>query len=151
MEVDTIIVAALIAAGPTTVTWLAGKQRAREKREDWAREDAVREQTAEAAELLIASQHRQEEIQLTTLQTVEQVHTLVNSNFTAALAAQLDETESSLILMKEVSALHQAAGTAPSVEAVTAIDAKEAKVAELRATLADRTAAQATVDAKVED
>lgn len=66
------------------------------------------------------------------------IHTLVNSNMTAHMQAELDATVRELTMMREVARLHSDAGRDPSEETVSAIQLTEARVAELRAVLGDR-------------
>ena len=68
------------------------------------------------------------------------IHKLVNSTLSAALAAELDALVTSLAMMGEVANLKKAAGQGPSGESDVAIRSTEAKIAEIRATLADRAA-----------
>jgi len=66
------------------------------------------------------------------------LHGLANSTLSAALESELGALETSLAMMNEVIDLKKAAGIEPTREAVIAIQSTEAKIAELRATLADR-------------
>lgn len=66
------------------------------------------------------------------------IHTLVNSNMTAAMQAELDATVRELALMREVIALKSEHGRDPSADALAAIESTTKKIAELRAVLADR-------------
>jgi hypothetical protein len=112
-----------------------------------AREVAA--QAAEAARLLQAAQAetiaRTDEVARLTAEQADStngkldvIHELVNSAFSAALASQLDALVTSLAMMREVIDLKRSAGHEPTEEAVIALQATEAKIAELRATLADR-------------
>ena len=66
------------------------------------------------------------------------LHGLANSTLSAALESELGALETSLAMMNEVIDLKKAAGIEPTREAVIAIESTEAKIAELKATLADR-------------
>jgi len=66
------------------------------------------------------------------------IHGLVNSAMTAALQSELDALVTSLAMMREVMDLKKGGGREPAGEAVIAFQATEAKISELRATLADR-------------
>jgi hypothetical protein len=120
----------------------------RDQRQAEEAEDA-RKQAAEAAELLVKAQ--QESIRRTnevarvaeenaklTSGKLEEIHHLVNSSMTAAMMGELGAVGRELAMMREVLALHKAAGNKPSTEALAAITATEAKLAELQAAVADR-------------
>jgi hypothetical protein len=66
------------------------------------------------------------------------IHGLVNSNYSAAMQSQLDALVTSAALMREVVDLKRAGGAEPSQESVIALGDTEAKIAELRAGIADR-------------
>jgi hypothetical protein len=66
------------------------------------------------------------------------IHGLVNSTLSAALQSELDALVTSLAMMREVMDLKRSGGHEPAEEAIIAFQATEAKIAELRATLADR-------------
>lgn len=156
---DTLAVALLVAViGPLLLSWLNGRQRKVEKREDYVRQDEianrateVAEQAKKAAVLLVEDNRRVAKTAAAAAQQtfgkLDEIHTLVNSNMTAAMQAELDATVREVAMMREVVALHKAAGRKPSAEAAAAIAATEAKIAELRATLEDRHAVQDRVDA----
>jgi len=82
-----------------------------------------------------------------TNEKLDVIHILVNSNMTAAMQAELDETRSSLVLMKEILDLKKVNGVEPSPAALAAIKTKEGKIAEMQAALRDRLAAASTVRA----
>jgi len=66
------------------------------------------------------------------------IHTLVNSNMTAAMQAEYDATVRLLAMMKELVAVKEAVGHKPSAVATKAIADTEDRVQELRAALNDR-------------
>lgn len=70
------------------------------------------------------------------------IHTLVNSNMTAHMQSELEATVRELAMMREVARLHEEAGRDPTEETRSAMDLTRARVAELRAVLDDRFAAQ---------
>lgn len=157
---STLVVALFVAViGPLLLSWLNGIQRRKEKIEDYARQDevadratAVAEQAATAAQLLVEDNKR---VALAaagaadkTFGKLDEIHTLVNSNMTAAMQAELDATVREVAMMREVGALHLAAGRDPSAEAEAAIVATEGRIAELRSALEDRHAAQDQVDSQ---
>jgi hypothetical protein len=145
--------------GPLLLSWLNGIQRRKEKIEDYAREDrvadratAVAKQAAEAAQLLVEDNRRVAKAAAgaadKTFGKLDEIHTLVNSNMTASMQAELDATAREVTLMREVIALHLAAGRDPSAEAEAAIVSTESRIAELRAALDDRHVAQEQVDSQ---
>jgi hypothetical protein len=161
---ETVIV--VLIAGTTSVTgpvilaWLTGRQRHKEKVEDWTRQDAIasKQQSAadlvalqaqEAAALLLASNkkvataaaqaatsHDEKLEDLAVGQAA--IHTLVNSQMTDALQSQLEAKRESLAALLEIIDLKKAAGQEPTPEALAAVDAIQVKVGELEHNLADR-------------
>jgi hypothetical protein len=173
-----VILAAGVVVGPLLLAYLTGRQRSKDKQEDWARQDAVaakadavadqaaeaarllRErqdevatQAAEAARLMLAANERVAKQSADAAEVVSgklgQIHELVNSNLTAQMEEAHGALTQQLVLMREVIALHRAAGREPSAEAVEAIALIGTKVGELHAKLADRAKATEIADAKV--
>ena len=105
--------------------------RRQEKLEDYARQDRVA--TALATNNRIVEQANRQ-----TNTKLDVIHTLVNSNMTAALQSELDATKREMVMMIEVIDLKKASGKLPSEEALHAVELTQAKIAELQATLADR-------------
>jgi hypothetical protein len=105
-------------------------------------QDVIIQQQKDAAE---AARMRAEQAKRTAAVTAKStddkldiIHRLVNSTLSAALAAELDALVGSLAMMKEVADLKKAAGHEPAGESAIAIQSTEAKIAEIRATLASR-------------
>jgi hypothetical protein len=94
---------------------------------DWARQDRIAAAAARAAEK--------------TNGKLDVIHTLVNSNMTAAMQAELDAIRREIVMMREVVALNLAAGREPTVEALAAIEDTAVKITALEAQLADRATA----------
>lgn len=69
---------------------------------------------------------------------LDTIHTLVDGNLTAALRSEYEATAQQAVMMREVLDLRRALGHAPSAGAVTAIEAIEARLVELRASIDDR-------------
>lgn len=145
---DVVIVALVVGVTgvitPALLAYLAGRQRRDDKREDWARQDAVAEQVADAAakaaiaaELLLAANERVAESATASLDKLEVIHTLVNSNMTAVLQGELTAVEAQRATLIEVIELKRAGGI-PVDEPVAALEALDARLAELRAVLTDR-------------
>lgn len=66
------------------------------------------------------------------------IHSLVNSNMTAALQSELDATVRELAMMKEVIELKRAMGIEPSPEVLSAITSTQTRINELLAVIRDR-------------
>jgi uncharacterized membrane protein len=109
---------------------------------DWARQDAVAAEAKAAAakvaaQLQVVDQRVAEKADATN-DKLDVIHTLVNSNMTAAMQAELDAIRREIVMMREVVALNLAAGRQPTVEALAAIEATQVKITTLEAQLADR-------------
>jgi hypothetical protein len=149
---DAVVIAiiGMIAASgtvlsPVILSHMSARARRAEKQLDWAREDKVAAQAAEAASLLLAANERvartAEGVAKTARVTnakLDVIHTLVDGSMTAAMQSELDATVRELTLMREVAGLRRAAGHDPSAEALAAIDATVLRIAELKTKLADR-------------
>lgn len=98
-----------------------------DRQADWARQDAIAAVAAAA--------------NAKTNGKLDVIHTLVNSNMTAAMQAELDAIRREIVMMREVVALNLAAGREPTVEALAAIEATQVKITTLEAQLADRATA----------
>jgi len=133
-----LIVAVTSMVSPLLLAALTNRHRHKEKLEDYARQDEVAAKAAEAARLLLAANERVAETAKVTNGKLDVIHTLVNSNMTAAMQAELDATIREHAMMIEVVALKQSAGHEPSVTSLAAIEATERKIAELQAALRDR-------------
>lgn len=116
---------------PTVLAVLTWVLRRADTREDWRRQDAVAARVAEVQTSLEASDE-------STNAKLDQIHTLVNSQMTAAIEAELGAVERELVLMKHVIDLNVAAGRETQPESIAAVEVTQAKIDELRATLADR-------------
>ena len=69
---------------------------------------------------------------------LDQIHTLVNSNLTAALKDQLDARKAMLALLLETVGTKKEIGAEPSADMMALIDDAQKKVAELEAVMLDR-------------
>lgn len=105
-------------------------------------QDVIARTAAEKADLLLAANDRVAADTRLTHDKLNVIHSLVNSNMTASIQDQLDANIVSLALMHEIADLKEAAGQHPQQGAITAVGAVEAKIADLRSTLADRKAAE---------
>lgn len=158
-----VLVGLIAGALPMLGTWIAIRANGRERRKDqqatWDRDDAVAEQAAKAAALLLAEQQatktRTNEVAASlaastaaTDAKLDAIHTLVNSDMTAARQSELDQTRVTLVMLRKVVALDHAAGRESSEQDVATIETTEARIAELQAILADRLAQQQAVEAE---
>lgn len=134
------VVGVLIASvvGPVVLSLLTNRQRRTERAEDWARQDAVAAQAAEAATLLLAANERVDRSTKAVRAQLQQIHVLVNSNLTAAIQAELTATEFLATALRENISKDEAAGVEPSAEALGNVRAVDERVAELRAQIDDR-------------
>lgn len=133
---NTILVAAMIAiVGPLLLAYLTGRQRHAEKVEDYARQDAVAAKAEEAARLLLAQNKRVAKSSESTRAQLKEIHTLVNSNMTAAMQAQLVALKGQLVLMHR---LAEAKKGAPTEDELGAIRGVEGQIQELETTLTER-------------
>jgi hypothetical protein len=161
--VGAVIVGLIAGALPMLGTWVAIRANGRERRKDqqatWERDDKVAEQAEKAARLLLAAQ--QESIKRTdqvathvsaataaTDAKLDAIHTLVNSDMTAARQSELDQTRVTLVMLRKVVALDHAAGRAPSEQDMATIETTEARITELQSILADRLEQQQAVEAE---
>lgn len=164
-----VAVGALLTTALTTT--LNAWQIRKGKDQDYARQDAVAAQAAEAARLLEARQdaiqHKAEEAAQLLLDSnkrvavqaarafeitngkLAQIHELVNSNLTAQMEEAHAALIQQLVLMREVVSLNMASGRKASIESMQAISIIERKVAELGAKLNDRAEATKIADSQL--
>ena len=131
----TVISPAIMA---TISNVLMSRQRRFEKKLDWEREDKVAGIAANAARLLVANNELVAKTSAVTNGKLDQIHTLVNSNMTAAMKAELEATIEKLKLMRQIVARDKADNIKVLPEALAAIRSVESKIGELTATLNDR-------------
>ena len=138
--IDTAILIALIVAIPTVLAstftplataLIANRARRREKIEDYARQDLVAERAAET------SKRAADSTKITNAK-LDSIHTLVNSNMTAAMKAELDATIREKVLIIEVIGLKKLIDQEIEVDTVLALKTAEARIIELTAILKDR-------------
>ena len=175
-----LITAASSTAGPLFLAWFQDKQRRRaqataerrwnqKRAEDNQRQDAIREraeevalQAAKAAQLLLNSQQnnisRTDEVARAAAATAEdqrnqltQIHTLVNSDKTDALQAELNQTRITLVLLRRFVALDDAVGRVSTTDDLAAIKLAEANINRLETTLADRGVQLQQVEIQVQE
>ena len=107
-----------------------------------AQQDVIIRQQKDATEAARVRDGHAEKLAAAVAKSVDDkldvLHGLANSTLSAAIESELGALETSLAMMNEVIDLKKAAGIEPTREAIIAMQATEAKIAELRATLADR-------------
>jgi nitrogen fixation/metabolism regulation signal transduction histidine kinase len=125
MELFEVIIAIVIAsfAGPTVLRWL-----------DKKRQEAIADSVIVASNAVVESSTRAEkaskellEVTRHSASTLGIIHTLVNSNLTAAVQAELASTERELVLLRLIK---------PPDEEAKAI--AESRISELKSQLKDR-------------
>jgi hypothetical protein len=141
---------------PLLLSRMTAKQLRASKLEDYARQDAVAAQAAEAARLLLAANDKVARVAEATAANVDAkltvIHTLVNSTLTEAKAEQLRAVELHGLALREIVELHKAAGqTQAATRTQAAVDANEAQAAALRAELVDRDTQTAVADKQAPD
>jgi hypothetical protein len=118
--------------------------------EQYRREDEVAREAKITAQALAGQQdtiiRQQKETSRDARETAQKtdgkldvIHGLVNSTLSAAMTSEMDALVTSAAMMREVMDLKKSMGREPSREAVIALQSTEAKIAELRTALADRT------------
>jgi hypothetical protein len=156
-----VIVGALALVGQAWQRRGDARIRREEKEQDWARQDQVAEKLlkAQAATLvrtdevarLAAQQSSTVALQLAALHTqAVDIHTLVNSDMTAARQELLDQTRILLGLYERTISADLDAGREPRPADVQALDDAREKVTELTLVLADRLAQQRIVEANAQ-
>ena len=107
-----------------------------------AQQDVIIRQQKDATEAARVRDGHAEKLAAAVAKSVDDkldvLHGLANSTLSAAIESELGALETSLAMMNEVIDLKKAAGIEPTREAIIAMQATEANIAELRATLADR-------------
>lgn len=147
-----LIVAVAAMAGPLLLA------RQQNRRQDivaarlLANQTKVADKAAEAAALLLEANERvarqTAEADSATQGQLREIHGLVNSNLTAAMRAEYEAVAQQLVVMRELAALRAEVGQEPSMEARSAIQSIEARVAELHANLGDRLEATRAAEAQ---
>jgi hypothetical protein len=109
------------------------------------RQDEAAAHAAEAARLLVESNERvalaAADADARTQGALREIHTLVNSNLTAAKQNELVATEALLLAKREVARLNRRAGLVIDPELVAEIDEIENRLVDMRVSLAERLAA----------
>lgn len=130
-----LIVAVPAVISPALLAVITGRQRRREKLEDYARQDAVATRLLDANRRVAAMAAEASEA---TQGQLRQIHTLVNANLTKAQQQELDATVAMAVSMQEVIDLKRTLGVEPSLEALEALATARARVTELSRDVAHR-------------
>jgi predicted nucleic acid-binding Zn-ribbon protein len=148
--------AALALISPIILAALTNRARRQEKEQDYARQDAVAKAAKDsadaakkaaeevAAKLETTANTTNEKLSTTNekLETLREgqdvIHTLVNSNMTAAMQSELDTTRRTRVLMSELIELKKTSGHEPSTEALAELKTIDAKITELQANVTGR-------------
>lgn len=125
---------------PVVLMWLTSRERRREKLEDYARQDKVAAQAAEAAQLLLQQNGKVAAAAVTTNTKLDEIHAAVNSNLTRAVQGELEAKEQALILMVEIMELKAATGTIATKDVLEMIKVAQERIAELKQALGRRLA-----------
>ncbi len=150
VNVDTLLVAVVVSViAPVIQSHFVNRARRYEKKLDWQRQDEVAAKAEEAAKLLLAANELVAENANVINGKLDQIHTLVNSNMTAAMKAELEATVQKLVLMRKIVDRDRADDIKVLPEALKAIRDVEEKIEELTATLNDRLRQTAIADSKV--
>lgn len=136
-----VIVGGMAVVGQQLLSRSNARQRREEKQEDWDRQDAVAAKAAEAADLLLAENKKVAATAVQTQRSLSEIHTLVNSNMTAAMQGQLVALKAQLALMERLAGVKS-----PTYDEKLATAGVIAQIAELEAALNDRLAATEVVE-----
>ena len=155
---DAVLISAVVAISTAVQLVLTSRNTRKEKAQDYARQDEVARQAAEAARLLsdrqdAAALKAEEAARLLAVntanvaetareskKTLDTIHGLVNSNLTASKQAEFAATVREAAMMQEVIDLKRASGVEPSIETLATLEATRTKIGEMKAELADRLA-----------
>lgn len=143
-------------AGPLSViavTVIIGRQNRRAQRENWKREDQVAAKAAKAAQDLIDSNKKiaevAEENATKTFEQLNQIHTLVNSNMTAAMEDALASKLAHLVALEQVLVMQRETDE-PVSETLREIQDTKEDIARRRAELQDRLRQTKIAEAQIE-
>ena len=168
---ETLIIGVIVALGaflsPLLSATITNRAARRVRMDDYARQDEialrlsnrqdtseknaadVASQAAEAARLLVASNQKQEQLVIVQTAKLDQIHTLVNSNLTAAIQDQCDARSATLVLLEAIVETRRAAKLPDNVEMLAQIELNRLKIVELTKQLADRSAQTMAADSKL--
>lgn len=155
---EQVFVVALIAglaaplSGVITVLIL-GRQNRKTTQQNWKREDLVAERAAKAAQDLIDSNKKiaqvAEETATKTFSQLTQIHTLVNSNMTAAMEDALASKLGHLVALEQVLVMQKDADESV-IDTLREIQETKEDIARRRAELQDRLRQTKIAEAQIE-
>jgi hypothetical protein len=135
-----ILVLVVGFGSPAILAVVTGRQNRRAQQANWDRQDELEER--QNVKLGVVKDALVQSTDATNGQLVA-IHGLVNSNLTASMQSDLDQTKVSLVALERLLGESE-----PTVDELAAIKATKAKIGELEAQLQDRlTHAQAADDA----
>lgn len=143
-----LIVGGCGVIGQLLVNYQNARQRSKDRQEDWKRQDEVASKAERAAERLLAQNERVAESTKEAKQVIDEIHILVNSNMSAALQSELDETVRGLAVLRELTGWKDAAGHPPTKATLETIEEMEQKIKDLQVVVADRQDRNRAVEAK---
>jgi hypothetical protein len=167
--VDITVIVSLVASvlvaifasvtAPLILAHRTEKMHIADREADWEHQEEVARRAAKVAADLIASQKITADLaERTAAQTntkldqldlqTKRIHTLVNSDMTAARQAQLDQARASVAILQRVIALARHRGVDPEPQDLMDLDDAQASVANLEIILADRMTQMRAVEAE---
>lgn len=135
---DVVVVALIVGVFGLLNLSLSGRQRRREKREDWARQDAVMAAAKSAVDHAAAMGQANLDANERTAEALEEVHGLLNSEKTAGMNRTLLAERAQLLLMRQVAELKAQAGLVVTDEDRGQLVAVEHHIDELAKAIAER-------------
>lgn len=132
---------------PIILSVLNDRSRRKERLIDFARQDEIAHRLLEANQKVADNAH---DARGEVNSQLRQIHTLVNSDMTAARQSELDQTRISLVLLRKIAAMDKANGHEPTEDEVIAIQATEKRIARLEQILSDRMSQMKTLEAERE-
>lgn len=117
---------------------LDAELRKAEKDEDAARKHREREEDRAAAKELLDNTAKTAQAAVATSAKLEEVHVLVNSNYTAALEATYEALQAKMVILLESVAFQKSHGTEPAQETLIDVEATKRRIASLRVTIDER-------------
>lgn len=142
-------IALIVAAGPVATVIVTAVLRLWEKKIEYARQDEVARAAKAAsdelikgqkaaAELLLANNEQVAHVGEETQKQIKVVHSLLNSEKTAAKRESLDTNVSQLASLREIVDLKKTSGHQPTAEALAAIEALCTKIDVMKKELVER-------------
>lgn len=149
---QTLAIALVVAViGPMFLSWLTHRNAMRMKQQEWDRQDKVAADLRAYQETVTKGLDDvakvQKETKDSTDSQLKQIHTLVNSNLTAAMRGELTAVQSNLLALRKLESLNPSS----TPEELGAIKSLETRERELSDTLAERMEQQRLIDKMTEE